>query len=632
MVSSKRFHLIPALALTLFLLALSSNNLAHANIFGVPVAKLSFDRISIRNKPSNIQNADTIAPGSDIPSGVISETGNIPRGGFSGILFDMGYACSPEFDANNTLLSPDFYGLPRMALIKRGGPTPDEACTFRTKLLNAIANNSIGAIIYTYEGSPAIEGATAALNSTEMPVEIPGLMITYEDGMMLRTLLQQTQDSGSVDFYNRVRVTMSMDQKMPVVWEFVLIIVVVLLAVSFTVSVVLHCRLYALRQRIRMDALARGADVLPNGTIRMRKITLDKAILDELPVRVYGQNQDSVVSLPEPTATAAAGTNPPSETTPASAGTSSSGESNTDLGKPLDSTLAHKTNSLISLTSLSRANSLKGSISGKSVRSIKAIAAATALNANTITQQAPSTAVNTFTSDVGEATSETCAVCLDEFSDGEEIRMLPCHHEFHCECIDPWLTRKSSTCPLCKYDCMPRTTEEVEGRGEDANIVIPNDRFIEFVMGPDWVASRTLRGYNGSSYIDRIGHFFGTLYDRARGRPPRPSPSATISPSARARAGTSSPPVPLDEHGQVPLQLITPNGVSIAPTSGTSTGQTPVPALATPTNPTISIDMPESTASQSESSPEAATTAPASQPSSDSVVAIDIPTVHEQRQ
>ncbi|RIB16617.1 hypothetical protein C2G38_1942997, partial [Gigaspora rosea] len=50
---------------------------------------------------------------------------------------------------------------------------------------------------------------------------------------------------------------------------------------------------------------------------------------------------------------------------------------------------------------------------------------------------------------------ETCAICLEDFEDGDKIRELPCHHCYHVECIDPWLTTKSSSCPLCKKDCKP---------------------------------------------------------------------------------------------------------------------------------------------------------------------------------
>ncbi|XP_063963456.1 RING finger protein 215-like isoform X2 [Lytechinus pictus] len=47
--------------------------------------------------------------------------------------------------------------------------------------------------------------------------------------------------------------------------------------------------------------------------------------------------------------------------------------------------------------------------------------------------------------------SESCAVCLEEFFKGQTIRMLPCHHTFHNRCVDSWLIRKR-TCPLCKMD------------------------------------------------------------------------------------------------------------------------------------------------------------------------------------
>ncbi|KAK3696767.1 hypothetical protein LTR37_017791 [Vermiconidia calcicola] len=46
-----------------------------------------------------------------------------------------------------------------------------------------------------------------------------------------------------------------------------------------------------------------------------------------------------------------------------------------------------------------------------------------------------------------------CVVCLEEYIDGvSRVMSLPCGHEFHAECITPWLTTRRRTCPICKGD------------------------------------------------------------------------------------------------------------------------------------------------------------------------------------
>ncbi|OWZ22064.1 BRCA1-associated protein [Phytophthora megakarya] len=53
-----------------------------------------------------------------------------------------------------------------------------------------------------------------------------------------------------------------------------------------------------------------------------------------------------------------------------------------------------------------------------------------------------------------ESDSETCPICLDDFEDGADVKVLPCQHFFHVDCINPWLEGRSGRCPLCKQDAI----------------------------------------------------------------------------------------------------------------------------------------------------------------------------------
>jgi hypothetical protein len=43
----------------------------------------------------------------------------------------------------------------------------------------------------------------------------------------------------------------------------------------------------------------------------------------------------------------------------------------------------------------------------------------------------------------------TCMVCLGDFEENDDVRILPCRHVFHLGCIDEWLKR-CTDCPICK--------------------------------------------------------------------------------------------------------------------------------------------------------------------------------------
>ncbi|KAF9107209.1 E3 ubiquitin-protein ligase rnf13 [Mortierella sp. AM989] len=534
----------------------------NANLFGAVFPRLSYDLVNVNN-PINIKGLEVVASGGELPVGIISKTADIPNGGVlafetgmsrsgslltvfpicpitlvtQGVLYDMGFGCNSKFNPNTTLPTPNLYGLPKIALIQRGGLAEDTECSFRTKMLIATRDGAIAAIVYNSPGMGPIDGATAAVNSSDSSVSIPGTVISYDSGLRLRALLQQSSDTtlatnSSSD--GRVRIDISTDSNMPVIWEIILIVVVSLL-------VALHFRLYTLRRRYRAEALARGAEILPNGRIHITK-TLEKSALDEFPVRVFGQPNASATSVP------AIIVESPME----------SKETTTMTGQPKKLEVDVEDNDRNGTETCQYDNfgqSLRpknpervNSFSARSMRSVTAIAAAEALDSGTNTDHP-----------TGIFGNDNCAICIEEFAEGDQIRTLPCHHEYHCECIDPWLTSKSSTCPLCKYECKTPATESQDG-GEantpESGNTIPHDPLMEFVMGPHWFASRMRYSSHGRfRWMDSIGGFFKRGADRVRGRSPETElPTTATSPSTDPSPEAER----IEEIGDVPLRLITP--------------------------------------------------------------------------
>lgn len=73
-------------------------------------------------------------------------------------------------------------------------------------------------------------------------------------------------------------------------------------------------------------------------------------------------------------------------------------------------------------------------------------------------ERCPSRVITSVDDDlIGRRTNDgklqSCAVCLEAFAIGDQVRTIPCFHTFHNNCIDPWL-RKKAECPVCKYSAI----------------------------------------------------------------------------------------------------------------------------------------------------------------------------------
>lgn len=48
--------------------------------------------------------------------------------------------------------------------------------------------------------------------------------------------------------------------------------------------------------------------------------------------------------------------------------------------------------------------------------------------------------------------AQTCSICLEEFAEGAQVMALPCLHQYHAGCVEPWLQQngRGAACPICK--------------------------------------------------------------------------------------------------------------------------------------------------------------------------------------
>ncbi|CAN6340811.1 unnamed protein product [Urochloa humidicola] len=78
---------------------------------------------------------------------------------------------------------------------------------------------------------------------------------------------------------------------------------------------------------------------------------------------------------------------------------------------------------------------------------------------------------------VVSAEDAVCCICLARYVDNDELRLLPCGHFFHKDCVDKWL-KINALCPLCKaeLDVVSTTAPAIGfGRRHSDNRRVGND-------------------------------------------------------------------------------------------------------------------------------------------------------------
>lgn len=70
---------------------------------------------------------------------------------------------------------------------------------------------------------------------------------------------------------------------------------------------------------------------------------------------------------------------------------------------------------------------------------------------NDVVESLPVKSYNKFRRSSNDEVAQ-CYICLVEYEEGDMLRTLPCHHEFHRTCVDKWLKEIHRVCPLCRGD------------------------------------------------------------------------------------------------------------------------------------------------------------------------------------
>ncbi|KAL9095098.1 MAG: hypothetical protein Q9165_002701 [Trypethelium subeluteriae] len=226
---------------------------------------------------------------------------------------------------------------------------------------------------------------------------------------------------------------------LPSLWNFLLIVLGILLFFVGIVSLTMHW--FQRRRRANLQRrIANGeVDLAELGIVK--RLTVPREMLDKLPLQVYNSSDRVASSALRPD--------------------NGSRTFITDLDSAQDD-LEKKS---LEISTLPRRNSDITDLQASTASLSTLPPTYTTSNANPTTTSLgdaaniplPHSPSSPITVNLSRFAQPTCAICLDDFIPSQTtIRILPCDHIFHPACVDDFLLQTSSLCPMCKTSVLPK--------------------------------------------------------------------------------------------------------------------------------------------------------------------------------
>lgn len=241
-------------------------------------------------------------------------------------------------------------------------------------------------------------------------------MTATEDG---RNILEKYEsgDHAPTAFRMMGWVGTSREPGNPSLWLFLLIVIASLGGGLIITSILMHWRARRRRERLRR-MIVNGEITL--GLLGVKKVTVPQDDIDKMPLYIYvtesrpgNTDRPEAPAIPPPVIINGA-TEPKSESSPA---------------KPTTTITATEVPNTAEVANEAQ--------EGQQVVSNP--------NKNPVIPK-------TFDAEA----QPSCPICLDDYVSNKTIvRSLPCQHIYHPECIDKFLSRNSSMCPMCKNSALP---------------------------------------------------------------------------------------------------------------------------------------------------------------------------------